>query len=253
MKTAAWIVAALLAGLVLGGWGLKADLRKARTEISDLKKELSRTSRKQSRMDGITTMLNLPQGQDRPADTAKGEVTVGFHGERRTNAPGWEHRQRPHWEGRADRGTNAAPRPMREQIDTAVKAWKVRSDIARAGFIAEATSNEEQVIKFDVLMEAMNLRLSNSIRTWVDAVKIEETMTPESGVRMMNDLSGVIVQAYADMDRELPDWRVATEETFNAMDFVDPQVALPLTEIEDIMRTQRWDNAEFSTNAPGSL
>jgi hypothetical protein len=253
MKTAGYVVAALLLGMALGSWGLKADLRKARKDVAKLQDQVNRTDRKQSRLDGITTMLNIPQGRESaPAQPSRAmDGRAAGHVEVGTNAHGVPRHHGPPWEDRHAAGTVVTNRNMREDIDAAVNVWKVRSQLARDGFLAQATSNDEQAARFDVLMVAMNLRLSNSIRTWVDYIQTEQTLTPETGVRMMNDLSGVMVQTYADVERDFPDWREKTEGKFNTMDFVDPQVALPLTEVESIMRTQRWDHAESFTNTPG--
>lgn len=251
MKTAGWVIAALLMGMVLGSWGLKDDLRTARKQIADLQEQVRRGVKKQTRFDGIATMLNISQTQaPQPVAAGRGEVRVGFHGEVRTNSPDMGPPHGP-WRPRRGQGTNelGRPRSMREGIEQATALWKVRSDLARNSFVSEATSNESQVAHFDVLMVAMNMRLSNSIRTWVDYLKTEQEMTPESGVRMMNELSTPIVQAYADLDRDLPDWRVKTDGQFNALDFVDPQLALPLTEVEDIVSSQSWDRAESYTNS----
>lgn len=250
MKTTVWIVVALLAGMVLGGWGLKVDLRKAKQQIADLQDQLRRDSRKQARLDGITTMLNISPGRTPAEPAAGGAASVGAG----TNAPGQgassQPRRRPGMRRYRDDSTPAARQSVREEIDTAVQLWKTRSELARTSVLQETGATREQATQFDVLMLAMNMRLSNSIRSWVDVIKTEDAMTPESGVRMMNELSGTIVQAYTDMDRDFPDWRVQTEGEFNAMDFVDPQVALPLTEVEEILATQRWERAESFTNSP---
>ena len=256
MKTAAWIVVALLAGLVLGGWGLKADLRKARKDISRLQDEVNRKARKQGRLDGIATMLNIPQGRDteavQPAGGRDGRLAGGT-GARAGASPhshDFERRHGSPGSTRHEPGAGATNRSMRQDIETAVNLWKVRSQLARDNFVSETTTNDGQAARFDVLMAAMNVRLSNSIRTWVDCIKTNETLTPENGVKMMNELSGVLVQTYTDIDRDFPDWREKTEGGFNAMDLVDPQVALPLAEVEDIIKTQQWDHAESFTNAP---
>ena len=86
----------------------------------------------------------------------------------------------------------------------------------------------------------MNLRLSNSIRTWVDNVKTADTFTPETGIRMMSDLSKDLVVTYDELDRTMPaDWRTKAGEKFEVLDFIDPQVALPLTEVEGMMQRSR--------------
>ena len=40
MRNSLYIVVALLAGLVLGSWGVKSDLRKARKEATGLQQQL---------------------------------------------------------------------------------------------------------------------------------------------------------------------------------------------------------------------
>jgi hypothetical protein len=139
---------------------------------------------------------------------------------------------------------------LRKQLEAAANAWKVRSDIARAGVLSNTAASEDQSAQFDVAMAAMNVRLSNSVRTWVDYVKEQQSVTPETGIRMMNDLSSSVVLAYDDLDRTLQaDWREKAGQKFQVLDFVNPEVVMPLTEVEDVFR--RTDNAVTSSNAVG--
>jgi hypothetical protein len=155
-------------------------------------------------------------------------------------------------------GTNTLPRhrrrpdreTLRKQLETAANAWKVRSDIARAGVLSNTAASDDQAAQFDVTIAAMNLRLSNSVRTWVDYVKEQQDVTPETGLRIMNDLSSSLVYAYNDLDRALPpDWRDKAGPKFQVFDFVNPEVIMPLTEVEDVFR--RTDDAVTGSNAVG--
>lgn len=254
MKTAVAIVIALLAGLVLGSWSLKTDLRRAEKEISDLKQELSRRpAARQTGLSGITSMLKIPESDGGPAshrEPPRRAVAAAP-----TNAPAATNAEFSIVFGT---DTNAVARhrhgprhdDFRRQLETAANAWKVRSDLARAGFVTNVASNDDQGIQFDVTMAAMNMRLSNSVRTWVDFVKQQEEVTPETGIKMMNDLSASLVQAYNDLDRTMPaDWRAKAGPKFQVFDFVNPEVIMPLTEVEDAFR--RSDNANAGTNAVG--
>jgi hypothetical protein len=244
MKTFGWAMAALLAGLVIGSWSLKADLRKAREQVRKLQDQVNRSGRKSPRVDGIVSMLNIPDAARQA--TSENRSRTGHSG---STTNGANHRNaRPPWERhRRDPGSpgDDTPPSLKEQIDRAKDLWRVRSDLARDGFLTSVPETAEQKNQFDVLMAAMNLRLSNSIRTWVDVIKDEDTMSPEAGVKMMNDLSGAIVQVYDDLDRSMPaDWREKTDHSFQPIDFVNPDVATPLMEIEPIMRTSQWERAE---------
>lgn len=255
MKTAVCIILALLLGLVLGSWSVKADLRRTQQEVSKLKQELlKRPAGKRGGLDGITSMLKIPETTDAPssqpvaaaaptnavpasvsaptADTHTVTFTLGTPG---TNT----HRHRHPGAGRDG---------LRRQLETAAGAWKVRSDLARAGFVSNVTDTDEQAAQFDVAMAAMNMRLGNSVRTWVDYVKQQQDVTPETGIRIMNDLSGAMVQAYSDLDRTMPaGWREKAGPKFQVFDFVNPEVVMPLAEVEDVFR--RTENANSNPDA----
>ncbi len=254
MKTTVIIILALLAGLVIGSWSIKADLRRARAEVDDLKRQLSqRPAGRQGGLNGITAMLKLPDKATR--DTRADDFPTSGAGRNRmspdesgSNAVllsfGSDTNDRPRHRHGPERGD------WRKQLETASSAWKVRTDLARAGFVSNVATADEQAIQFDVAMAAMNLRLSNSVRTWVDYVKQQPNVTPETGVRIMNDLSSSIVLAYNDLDRTLPaDWRDKAGPKFQVFDFVNPDSVMPLTEVEDVFR--RTDDATASSNAVG--
>ena len=246
MKTAIIIVLALLAGLVVGTWSVKADLRRAQKEVADLKEQLSRRpAARQTGLDGITSMLKIPMDAPVREEPANASTAAGAHSNRVALAfgSGDTNGLRRHRHG-SDRET------LRKQLDTAANAWKVRSDIARAGVLANTAASDDQSAQFDVAMAAMNLRLSNSVRTWVDYVKEQKDVTPETGIRMMNDLSSSLVFANDDLDRALPaDWRDKAGPKFQVFDFVNPEVVMPLTEVEDVFR--RTDDAVAGSNAVG--
>ncbi len=65
-------------------------------------------------------------------------------------------------------------------------------------------------------------------------MKQQGTFSPETGLRMMNDLSSTLVKAYDDLDRDMPaDWRDKAGKEFQLFDFINPEVALPLADIEN--------------------
>jgi hypothetical protein len=257
MRTAVWAVVAMLAGLVLGSLGPQADLRQARQELAGLKDQAQRRDKRVGQLDNITSMLKIPEA---------GKVTRRPHGDRAAASAPAGTGAVESMGGQAGTGTpvgmtntvtaEAGPdgepdraATMRERIEAAASAWKVRVDLARNSFVSNVATDDAQAAEFDVLVAAMNLRLSNSVRTWVDYIKAEQTFTPETGVRMMNELSGVFVQAYSDLDRTMPPaWRDSAGEKFQVFDFVDPAAVLPLAEAEDVMGSRPPPARRASTN-----
>ena len=239
MKLSVSIILALLTGLVIGSWSVKADLRRAQKEAADLKQQLnSRPERRTGGLSGITSMLKLPDKPTRDDGLSTGRVaragmSAGAHEPAsnavafsfgNTNAGPW------HRHGRDRDG-------LRKQLEIASDAWKTRADLARAGFVSNVSTADEQAIQFDVTMAAMNVRLSNSVRTWVDFIKQQDNVTPETGIRIMNDLSSSLVQAYSDLDRTMPaDWRSKASPKFQVIDFINPDVIMPLTEVENVFK-----------------
>ena len=234
MKYAALFIAALLAGLVLGAWGPKTDLKKAKQEIADLRKQLGKRGQGRSSLQGVAAILPMP--------------------EQAKATPGPAHRHGPALASVTNPAPDAAPTTtatrahqfaagatnttFKERIQTAADLWKVRVDLARNIYLSNVKPDEKQAERFDVIMEAMNLRLGDSIGKWVDEFKEKGEIKPEGGLRMMNELSGIVVLTYDELDRSMPtNWRTNAGDNFQVFDFIDPEVAMPLAEIDTLMQT----------------
>jgi hypothetical protein len=244
MKTFLCALLALLVGLVLGGWGPKSDLRKAREEIDQLKKQVhTRTSH--AGLDGITSLLRIPEGGT-PARTGAAKpapVAVSVTVSTNTAATAGEPpRRRPRHRDSEDEDDPTSPdrQTLQERLKTASNLWKTRADLARNAFVSNVTTSGVQASQFDLAVADMNLRLGSAIREWADLIKQEQTLTPETGIRMMHALSSELVQTYDQFDETMPaDWRTRAGEKFQVFDLIDPQVAMPLTEIEVQLRMHR--------------
>jgi hypothetical protein len=233
-----WAVIALIAGLVIGGWGLRTDLRKAKEELKTQKSKSEKSAKRSAELNGIRTMLRLPETKGEiPQIQQKKKDKTETAGQASSNAtPAMV--ARPGTNDLSAASTNRPPKhkSMSEEIKQASELWRTRVALARNSFISNAQLNKDQEIKFDVLVEAMNLRLSDRIEKWADYIKAKEVLAPEDGVRMMNDLSGVLVLTYDEFDRTMPpDWRDKSGENFQLFDLIDPEVAMPLTEVEGIL------------------
>ena len=123
---------------------------------------------------------------------------------------------------------------MERDMERAIELWKLRSDVARSTFLANAKLSDEDAIDFDVLMEAMNIRLAHAIEEWVKGIEAKEEVGAEEGVRLLNDVTEALVLTYDAMDRKLPeDWRETGGKGMRLFDFIDPSVAKPMVRVED--------------------
>jgi hypothetical protein len=234
MKLLAWIPVALLLGLALGAWPAKNELKQLRDETEKLRKEAKSRSAGAGTLGQLTQMMRIPDQAPPPkpeaAKPAATNAAVAAEGDS-TNRP--PRRRPPFAEMRPRPGDD---RSMRERIDAGMDAWRIRSDIARNNFISKAGFDAAQAAQFDVLTQAMNLRLKDRLSKFADEVKSGKKITPESGARIINDLSGAVVMTYDEMDRTLPDWRKDDLGRFEMADFIDPSVAEPLIDIESEIR-----------------
>ena len=126
------------------------------------------------------------------------------------------------------------PRTFEDNIDKAVELWRVRSDLARGAFLNQVEASEEETLRFDVVMEAMNVRLESTIQRWAEILGEETVPHQEAGIRMMNEITEALTITYDELDRNLAEgWKTNVNETFELTDFIDPSVALPLADVED--------------------
>ncbi len=235
-----YVVAALAVGLLIGRAAPQADLRAARAEIEQLKKRGASQATSRTAMAGVEQMLQVrrdevararrPRGDHPPAAAVHADAapagTNAAPVEARTNRP---HRGPP-WRG----GSN--------EIAQAKQAWQLRGEIARTQFLEKAKLSTDQAAAFDVVIEAMNVRLGESIDRWAAAIRKDDVLTPETGLRMMNELSSALVLTYDELDRKLPEgWRAEAGPRFELVRFVDPEVLTPLQDLEGVIERSELD------------
>jgi hypothetical protein len=225
-----WISAiiALLAGLALGSWAPRADLKRIQKENEELRRKTNRQSAKSAEIGMITSMLKVPEKEP-----------VKPVSKRRRHGPPFE------VESAAPAATNAGTtadsheiktgrsQTMKQNIDAARELWETRAAMARNNFISNIKATPEQATNFEVIVEAMNLRLGTAIDSWAAVLKTQEVVQAEQGIRMMNDLSEIVVGTYDEMDGKMPEgWRANSGENFQLHDLIDPDVVTPLADLE---------------------
>jgi len=239
----AWIPVALLLGLVLGSWGPKSEIRKLREDLEAARAGAG-TVKRTARIEGVTELLGISAAaaaasapmtadvSETSADATNPPVPVADN--TATGALAVSQGPPP---GETPPGRNRPrPRNLEGQIERAAELWRMRSDVARAAFVSDAELTDADAGTFDVLTTAMNLRLANSIETWVEGIKGGDAPGPEAGIRLARDVTDSLVLTYEEMDRKLSEgWRDRLEEPLNLTDFIDPAVATPLVDVEDAL------------------
>ncbi len=233
MKGAAWWPLLLVLGMAIGAWPGRRETDRYRREIEELKAQLRQRPRDLGTLGQLTRLVRLPESPSLPeaAGTTTG-APPSARAEAPTNRPsGW---RRTPLSGIRPRAGDK--RTMRERIDAAAEAWRVRAEIARNEFVSRARFDAAEAANFDVLVQAMNLRLRDRMAAFAQAVEAGQGVTPEAGARLIRDLSAAVVITYDELDRTLPRWRSPEAGALDLGNFIDPSVAEPLISVEDALR-----------------
>lgn len=245
-----WIAVALLAGLVIGGWGPRLDLKKAHEDLKSLEAKQAKSAAGPTELAGLRTMLRLPEGDRRAVHRAERRETT----DAASAATGvLASATTPPSADGAD-ATNRADQRVeaREGMRKASELWMTRVALARNTFVSNVGLDKEQEKSFDVSVEAMNLRLGDRIDKWVEQLKAKGAIQPEDGIRVVNDLSGALVLTYDDLDRTMPpDWRQKAGDNFQLVNFVDPDVVTPLMDLESARTNRPWAPGQFPRHRRG--
>ncbi len=228
MKNAFFIVLALLVGLLVGNLSLKGDLRKAQEEVTTLQGQLKQQGRRQGNFQNVASMLRVPTPPVIPKHPA------------RRFGPGHDKDLDGDELPAAQRDEKAEKKTFEEQIEKAMELWKTRSDLARNNFLSNTGANPQQTQAFDSAVRQMNDELGKKIKDWAEKLKEPSAGNPETGLRMMHDLGYSLISAYDDLDRSQPaGWRDKAGEKFQMMDFINPEVAKPLSGVKDVFEGMR--------------
>ncbi len=229
----AWLLlpVAMMLGWGLGSWIPKSELRIARAELADARAALKGRGPSAPRLTGVTQMLGIEAATEAaPAATPSQTPTspapdLDADPESAASAP--EPTSPPS-------ATEPEPAPsMARNIEQAIELWDARVGIARATFVANAALTQEEADHFDLLVDAMNLRIATAIEQFADLAQGGAPVGEAEGIRLARDLTGALAITYDQMDAGMPErWQQDAGEGFSLTAFVDPAVALPLTEVE---------------------
>ncbi len=236
MRGLIWLPFVLVLGMAIGSWPARRESARLQREAQELRQQLRQRQRQAGTLSQLTQFMRLPEGSRSTAPAASPATNAPAASTAEVADPSTPtNRPRRRLPLSELRGRPGDERSLRERLDEAIEAWRVRSEIARNNFVTRAGFGPEEAAKFDVLVQAMNLRMRDRFEKFAAAVQAGEPITPEVGARMIRDLSEAVVLTYDEMDRELPSWR-QNGGRLDLGDLIDPSVAEPLLGIEDVLR-----------------
>ena len=227
-----WLPLAAVLGGIVGAWGPMEEL----AALKEMGKEnrASTGPAKLARFDPLSQLINVPDSAKRPRRARKPRPTAAEKGPETAEDAPPEAMQKP---PAADK--EEPPRPMlspddlQARIDEAAEMWRTRIQLARATALEKLGIAQDSAEAFDTALSDMNSRLRDAMQAIADILVNESEATPEIGVRLMNDISAVMVEAYDQIGGCVDAASRGTVSELNLMEFIDPSVAEPLIAVQD--------------------
>lgn len=241
----------LLAGLVIGGVGPRSELAELRAELEQMKKLVPGSGGAGAGISEVSSLLGIAragsgagkraddwdsQREETAVEAGKQDAEVKKAGEENSAAE----------DGAVKAAGAAVPEELEDDteggdgdgkfaadLDRAIELWQTRVDIAKSTFIANTRLNDAQAAQLETMLAAMNIRIGTTIDKFAADVKDAESVQPEAGIRLVNDITESMVLTYDEMDKTMPKgWRRRSGESFSLTDFIDPEVARPMVGLE---------------------
>ena len=247
MKAYFWLPFAGLAGLLVGAWGPRAEIR----EMKRLAQE-DKARPRNAAADGFKTFagfVNIPDEAKRPRRRRAGEkdkalfrgatnrvakaavppAPVGSPapapaaGAAPTNAPA----------AKKEPPKRLSPEDLRARIEEAQELWRTRVDMARSTWKGKLALSGEAEKKFDAALDEMNEHLYDTMQTMADLVAKSGKVSPELGLRLVGDATTIMAETYEKVGACVPPEMRDTVADMQMTDFIDPGVAEPLIAVQD--------------------
>ena len=255
MKAYFWIPFACLAGVLVGSWGPRAELRelenrqqeeksrpknaaaasfKTFAELANIPAEAKRPRHRRPRppKDGAKTnkVIRLPDPPKVAADASN------------ASTQSVEKAGRPHhMPVKFDR--NLSSEDLRARIEEAQELWQTRVEIARANWKSKLKVTGENGARFDAAMDEMNQHLHEMMQALAQQVAERGKMTAELGLRLVGDATTIMAETYEKVGACAPAELRDSVADMPMSDFIDPGVAEPLIEVQDLFKNQVGNGA----------
>ena len=223
MKNWIWLPLMALAGLLVGSWGSREDLRLYKER--EAAEQISRKASRDAGFNTFTRLANIPDVAQRRPRPVRTNVVAATEGT--TNAV------RPSVNIPTDR-PRLSPEDLRARIDEAAELWRTRVELASVRWKERlGATDEASASAFDTTVSEMNAALREELQALADEIASAEKVTPELGLRLMGDVSRIMTETYDALGEALPDAPRDEISEMPVFEFIDPSVAEPLIEVQD--------------------
>lgn len=219
----------LLLGILIGTFtakssshGLEVALAEARAELKEAKKNANAPGPALAR--SLRDMMEARGTADAPRSEAKSEdKTVEA-----SPAPGAT--ATPAGQVRPIRDSAPNTEERKKMLDTMAATWRMRSAQAKASFLEAADLNPEQRAGMDKVVEELNAAVKNVVTEALASGKFKEKPESRDVVDMMVNMGEVYLQTDDHLRQVLTPEQlaVASDQSFDVMSQVDPEVVMPL-------------------------
>ena len=224
----------LLLGLLVGAWGPKEELREVKRAQAELEARLARNE-KDSRVDVLTRIVRIPDQASTPRLREVNKSVAASSQTLKKHARTCDISETNKMVG-ASEAVKAEPlRPddLRARIDEAQALWETRVQIARAQWLERLHLGADGATLLDETIDLMNEDLYSVVQRLADRVAEGETMTPEEGMRVANELTATLVETYDTLASIVPGAQRGEVARLELTDVIDPGVATPLIAVQD--------------------
>jgi len=234
MKSLLFIPFALFLGLIVGSWSPRGEIASLKKDLASTKELLKNQPGQKRSFSEVTSLLGIErtESSDRNETEIKEDVATSEEPDATDEVAAGEFAESNAVEN-VETPPERTQEDMEADIDKAVELWRMRVDIARSTFVSNTGMNDQQAMQFDQRVDDMNLRIGETIDLFAENIDGAEEVQMEAGIRVMNDITESIVEAYDEIDKTLPEgWRRNTGEDFSLLNFIDPEVGRPLVGLE---------------------
>ena len=240
MKAYFWLPFACLAGLVVGAWGPRAEIR-AMKALAQEEKAKPRNAAAEG-FKAFTSLANIPDEARRPRRRRPGEkdralfrgatnrvaqaaAPVPDAGSAPTNAPAAAEGKEP--------PKRLSPEDLRARIEEAQELWRTRVEVARTTWKDKLGIRDDVAKRFDAALDEMNEHLYETMQTMAQLVEKSDKVSPELGLRLVGDATAIMAETYEKVGACVPAEMRETVAEMPMTDFIDPGVAEPLISVQD--------------------
>lgn len=236
-KAIIWIPFACLAGLIVGAWGPRAELRAMAKQVREEKARPKNVA-----AEGFKTFAGfakIPDSARHPFRRRKGVKPLFAGATNRvvaavaTNAASARVQVSASAASTNEPPKRISPDDLRARIEEAQDLWRTRVEIARANWKEKLGLDAEHAARFDAALDEMNEQLYDTMQSMARLVAEKGKVTQESGLRMIGDASTIMAEGYEKVGACVPPEMRETVAEMPMTDFIDPGVAEPLIAVQD--------------------